>query len=197
MIWDQRYATDHYVYGTEPNDFLAGVVAGLPVAGRALCLAEGEGRNAVFLAERGFEVHAVDASRVGLDKARELARRRAVSITTEVADLDGYRIEPEAWDLIVSIFCHVPPAVRRALHGEVVRGLRPGGRFVLEAYRPAQIALGTGGPPDAGLMVSLDALHDELAGLVFEHSVECERDVIEGHLHTGRGAVVQVVARKA
>lgn len=197
MIWDQRYATPDYVYGTEPNDFLTGVVAGLNRAGRALCLAEGEGRNAVFLAERGFDVHAVDASRVGLDKARELARRRSVSIATEVADLDGYRIEPEAWDLIVSIFCHVSPAVRRALHREVVRGLRPGGRFVLEAYRPGQIALGTGGPPDAGLMVSLDALHDELAGLVFEHALECERDVIEGHLHTGRGAVVQVVARKA
>ena len=197
MIWDQRYAAPHYVYGTEPNEFLAGVVAGLPAVGRALCLAEGEGRNAVFLAGRGFQAHAVDASRVGLDKARELARQRAVTITTEVADLDGYRIETEAWDLIVSIFCHLPPPVRSSLHREVVRGLAPGGRFVLEAYRPAQIDLGTGGPPDAGLMMSLEALHDELAGLVFEHALECERDVIEGHLHTGRGAVVQVVARKA
>jgi hypothetical protein len=96
LIWDQRYATDDYAYGTEPNEFLAQVVGGLDADGRALCLAEGEGRNAVFLAQRGFDVHAVDASAVGIAKAQRLATERSVSIVTEVADLDGYRIEPES-----------------------------------------------------------------------------------------------------
>lgn len=196
MIWDQRYASPDYVYGTEPNEFLAEAVRGFSGGGRALCLAEGEGRNAVFLSRQGYEVHAVDASAVGLAKAERLARESGVRIVTEVANLDGYRIDLDAWDLIVSIFCHLPAPVRRALHREVVAGLRPGGHFVLEAYTPAQLALGTGGPPDAALMMALAELRAELQGLHFEQAREVEREVHEGRLHTGRGAVVQVVARR-
>lgn len=195
-MWDQRYATEEYVYGTHPNEFLADAVAGLKPPCRVLCLAEGEGRNAVFLAERGFAVHAVDASRVGLAKAEALAQQRGVQIETEVADLDGYAIAPESWDLIVSIFCHLPVPVREALHRQVVQGLRPGARFILEAYTPAQLALGTGGPPTAALMMTLEALRAELEGLHFELGRECEREVHEGHLHSGLGAVAQVIAVK-
>jgi len=196
MIWDERYATAEYVYGTEPNEFLAATIRELNGGGRALCLAEGEGRNAVFLAGRGYEVHAVDASVVGLAKAERLARERGVHIVTEVANLDGYRIDPGAWDLIVSVFCHLPAPVRRALHREVVAGLRPGGHFVVEAYTPAQLALGTGGPPDAALAMTLAELREELDGLHFEQAREFEREVHEGSLHNGRSAVVQLVARK-
>jgi SAM-dependent methyltransferase len=196
MIWDQRYATAEYVYGTAPNAFLVDAVAGLQPPGRVLCLAEGEGRNAVFLAERGFEVLAVDASGVGLAKAEDLARKRGVRIATEVADLDGYAIEPGSWDLIVSIFCHVPAVVRRRLHAQVAQGLCPGGRLILEAYTPAQLTFGTGGPPDAGLMMTLAELRDELPGLDFEVGRECEREIHEGRLHHGRGAVVQVIATR-
>jgi SAM-dependent methyltransferase len=170
MIWDQRYSIEEYVYGTEPNEFLAETLRGLNNGGRALCLAEGEGRNAVFLAGRGYEVHAVDASAVGLAKAERLARERGVRIVTEVANLDGYRIDPGAWDLIVSIFCHLPAPVRRALHREVVAGLRPGGYFVVETYTPAQLSLGTGGPPDPSLMMTLAELREELDGLHFEQA---------------------------
>lgn len=194
-MWDQRYGTDEYVYGTDPNDFLAEAVQGL-VPGRALCLAEGEGRNACFLASRGFEVTAVDSSGVGLAKAERLASDCGVGIRTVVSDLADFPIEPESWDLIVSIFCHVPPSIRENLHHRVVAGLRPGGHLILEAYRPAQIELGTGGPPVPELTMSLETLHGELAGLDFEHAVEIEREVVEGKFHTGRGAVVQVVGVK-
>lgn len=194
-MWDERYASEDFVYGTEPNDFLRSEVAHAP-PGRALCLAEGEGRNAVFLAELGFEVLAVDSSAVGLQKARRLAADRGVHIDTLIADLQDYAIEPSGWDLIVSIFCHLPGSVRRHLHRGVVAGLRPGGVLILESYTPAQLELGTGGPPTTELMVNLSELTEELAGLTFEHAVELERDVVEGRLHTGRGAVVQVRARK-
>lgn len=194
-MWDERYAADEYVYGTEPNDFLRTVVANVP-RGRALCLAEDEGRNAVFLAQQGFEVLAVDSSAVGLEKTRHLAEDRGVRIETVVADLAAYSIEPATWDLIVSIFCHLPPAPRKRLHGDVGAGLRPGGVFILEAYTPAQLEWGTGGPPTAELMMTRDDLIAELDGLEFEEAVERERDVIEGRLHTGRGAVVQILARK-
>ena len=194
-MWDERYNTDEFVYGEEPNEFLRDAIAGVP-AGRALCLAEGEGRNAVFLAEQGFDVLAVDNSAVGLQKAARLAEARAVRIETLVADLADYTIEPGAWDLIVSIFCHLPAEIRQRLHREVVAGLRPGGVFILEAYTPAQLELATGGPPTEALMMRLDELTTELDGLEFEHATERERDVVEGRLHTGRGAVVQILAHR-
>lgn len=194
-MWDQRYGVEEYVYGTLPNDFLVSRVAALP-RGRVLCLGEGEGRNAAWLAGHGFEVHAVDSSAVGLEKARRLARERGVSLGTTVADLAAFETGAGAWDAIVSIFCHLPPAVRSRVHGRIVHWLRPGGVFLLEAYTPGQLALATGGPPSAELMMTLAGLRRELEGLVIEHGVETVRAVTEGRLHHGDGAVVQVLARR-
>lgn len=194
-MWDQRYAGEEYVYGTEPNDFLAEQVAGLP-PGRVLCLAEGEGRNAVWLAGQGHAVRAVDASAVGLQKAQRLAATKGVTITTEVADLADYVIPEAGFDLIVSIFCHLPPVLRKRLYRQVVQGLKPGGLLVLEAYTPQQLGRGTGGPPVPELLYDLGDLREELAGLTLLHTVETEREIHEGHLHNGVGAVVQVVARR-
>lgn len=194
-MWDERYQSEDFVYGTEPNDFLRSQIDHLP-AGRILCLAEGEGRNAVFLAQRGFTVTAVDQSAVGLAKAERLAAQRGVRIETVVADLTDFHIDPEAWDGIVSIFAHTPPPVRRHIHREVVGGLKPGGVFVLEAYRPEQLRYNTGGPPVAEMMMDLSGLSAELAGLDFEHAEETVREVQEGPLHHGQGAVVQIRARK-
>jgi len=193
--WDERYDTVDFVYGREPNAFLAEVSEQIP-PGDVLCLAEGEGRNAVFLARQGHRVVAVDSSVVGLAKAARLAEESGVRIETVTADLTEFAIDPGRWDAIVSIFCHLPPQLRRALHRKVVEGLRPGGLFILEAYTPAQLALRTGGPPTEEMMMTLAGLREELAGLEFLHGREIERDVVEGRLHTGRGAVVQVVARK-
>lgn len=194
-MWDERYQGDDYVYGTEPNDFLRAQVDQLP-PGRILCLAEGEGRNAVFLAERGFTVTAIDQSAVGLQKARRLAEQRGLTIDTIVADLADFELEPGAWDGIVSIFAHMPAPARRHIHGQAVTGLRPGGVFVLEAYRPEQLDYRTGGPPVVELMMELKALRTELSGLDFEYAEETVREIQEGPLHHGPGAVVQVRARK-
>ncbi len=193
--WDARYAKDGYTYGTAPNTFLTSVVHLLP-PGRVLSLGEGEGRNATFLAARGWTVHCVDASTVGLEKARRLAAERQVTVTTEVADLRSYAMGRDAWDAIVSIFCHLPSDVRRLLHRHIVDGLRPSGVLVLEAYTPRQLAYRTGGPPVADLLVSLDELRCDLDGLDLVIAREIERDVLEGRLHVGRSAVVQLVGRK-
>ena len=194
-MWDQRYAVDEYVYGKEPNDFLAEVGGGLS-PGKVLCLAEGEGRNAVFLAGLGHAVTAVDASAVGLEKARKLATERGVEIAVRVADLADFAIAPQHWDGVVAIFCHLPPDLRRLVHRRIVTGLRPGGRFILEAYTPRQLQFKTGGPPTAELLMTLADLQAELNGLDFEIAEEIERDIHEGHSHFGRGAVVRIVARK-
>jgi SAM-dependent methyltransferase len=194
-MWDVRYSAPDYAYGTAPNDFLVSVAAQIP-KGTVLSLAEGEGRNAVYLAGLGYKVLGVDASAVGLGKAQRLADERGVTIETRVADLATFNIEPEAWDAVVSIFCHLPSGIRGSVHRKLVAGLRPGGVLVLEAYTPAQLALKTGGPPTEDMLMTLDKLRTELEGLQFIHARELERDVIEGKFHTGRGAVVQVVAVK-
>lgn len=196
-FWNERYgAVGHgYIYGTEPNEFLAEVADRIP-PGPVLCLADGEGRNGVYLAGLGHAVTSVDLSAAGLAKARALAEKRGVPLTTVVADLNDVVIAESAWAGIVAIFMHLPPALRAKVLASVAAGLQPGGLFVLECYSPAQLAFATGGPRDPALLPTLAALRTELAGLKFLHGAELERDIREGDGHTGRGAVVQVIAQR-
>ncbi len=194
-FWNDRYAVAAHVYGEAPNAFVAEVASQIP-AGPVLCLAEGEGRNAVHLARLGHRVTAVDQSEVGLAKARRLAGARGVKIKTLAADLANYSIAPGAWAGIIATFAHLPPNLRRRVHRDVVAGLQPGGVFILEAYTPAQLAFDTGGPKSPELLMTLAALREELSGLEFLVARELERDVIEGAGHTGRAAVVQILARR-
>ncbi len=193
-FWNQRYALPGWAYGTNANDFLREVAPLLE--GPVLCLGEGEGRNAVFLAQRSLEVTALDLSATALRKARQLAAERHVCIETVEADLEEYELGENKWGAIVSIWCHLPPALRARLYGNVARALRPGGRFVLEAYLPSQLAFDTGGPKNRDLLCEPKDLRAELAALQIERIESLERDVQEGAWHHGRSAVVQLLARK-
>jgi len=195
-MWNERYSEPFASYGAEPNDFLLEVADRIP-EGPVLCLAEGEGRNAVFLAGKGHAVTAVDSSEVGLANAVALAAERGVEITTVVADLAQYDLGVERWAGVVSIWAHVPPDVRRRVHAACVRALRPGGALVLEAYTPRQLDRpGKGGPPTSDRLMTADDLRRELEGLRFERCIEVERDVDEGRLHHGPSTTVQVLAFK-
>lgn len=196
ISWDERFATTGYYYGTAPNDFLRERHAAIPAGGEVLCLGEGEGRNAVFLAAQGYRPVALDQSAVGLEKAQRLAAERGVHIETVVANLENYRIESARWDGIVSVWCHLPAGLRAVVHAQVIGGLKVGGAFLLEAYTPEQLRHGTGGPKDVALLPTLAELRRELAGLELEHAAELERVIHEGHGHDGPSAVVQVVARR-
>lgn len=195
-FWNEKFANTEYAYGTEPNEFLAASVAKLK-PGAALSLAEGEGRNAVWLAQQGFTVSSIEQSEKGVAKTLRLALQRGVIVMAERGELETFHIQPNSWDLIVSVYAHTPQELRRKLHRQVVAGLKPGGVFILEAYTPAQIPNNTGGPKDASLMPTAELLRSELNGLVFDHIAEVERDVVEGSLHTGTAQVVQVVAHRA
>lgn len=195
-MWDSRYSEPGFAYGTEPNDFLVANAAALPSGAAVLSLAEGEGRNAVFLAKHGFRVTAVDSSRVGLEKARQLAFQEGVQIETVVADLADFDLGLGRWDAIVSIWCHVPSALRAQLHAAAVKALRPGGVLLLEAYTPKQLEYKTGGPPVADLMMTLGDLRRELVGLEFKYAEEKIRPVNEGKYHNGLSAVVQLLATR-
>ncbi|WP_342375229.1 class I SAM-dependent methyltransferase [Myxococcus stipitatus] len=195
-MWNERYSDAFASYGTEPNDFLREVAARIP-DGPVLCLAEGEGRNAVFMAQRGHAVTAVDLSEVGLANAAKLASERGVALTTVLADLGEYDLGEARWAGIVSIWAHVPPAIRARLHAACVRALRPGGAFVLEAYTPRQLERpGKGGPSDVSLLMTPQALRAELAGLRLERCVEVDREVSEGRFHQGPSTTVQVLGFK-
>jgi len=195
MDWDFRYSEAGFAYGTAPNDFLVAVAGKIP-PGKILSLAEGEGRNAVYLASLGYEVTGVDGSEVGLSKARALASERGVAISLLHADLAEFEIKPQAWDGILACYCHLPAAIRAPLYQAAVHGLKSGGAFVLEAFSKGQLANDTGGPKSLDMLMSLAELKAELVGLEFVHAVEIERDVLEGSGHTGRAAVVQILGVK-
>ncbi|NKY60109.1 SAM-dependent methyltransferase [Nocardia flavorosea] len=195
-VWNERYTEPFASYGTEPNDYLHEVAERIP-AGPVLCLAEGEGRNAVYLAARGHSVTAVDLSEVGLANARKLAARHGVTVDTVVADLTTYDFGDSHWSGIISIWAHMPSAARPALHAACARALRPGGVFVLEAYTPRHLHRpGVGGPPVVDALPTPAELRRDLAGLQLEHCREVDREITEGKYHHGPSTTVQVLAFK-
>ncbi|WED21853.1 class I SAM-dependent methyltransferase [Vibrio sp. JC009] len=197
-MWDKRYSDDDYAYGTEVNDFVREQYSEIP-QGKVLCLAEGEGRNAVFLAGKGYQVTAMDQSTSGLKKAEQLAEKLGVEIETQAADLAEFEIEPESVSGIISIAGHVPPFIRKRVHEQVVNGLAPGGIYLIEGYTARHLEMeGAGGPPatQIEMFYDLEELKQELSGLEFILAHETERHMSEGKFHQGDSAVVQIVARK-
>ena len=196
-FWDLRFGVPEYVYGTEPNQFLMQQAHHLARGGRVLCLADGEGRNGVWLARQGFKVQSVDISAQGIEKTQMLARQCGVELDTLVADVTTLDMGSTQWDGIVSIFLHLPAKARAELHRRVVRALKPGGVFVWEAYAPTQLALKTGGPRDAALLPGLDEVAIDFDSSTLQHAWTGLRPVQEGSLHTGIGAVTQLLVKKA
>lgn len=193
-FWNKRYAKDGYLYGTEPNSFLAEQYTLL--RGPVLSLSEGEGRNAVFLASRGLEVVCVDISAVALEKAHKLAESRGVEITTRVADLETFEPEEGRYGSVVSISAHLPSKVRHRLYPSVERSLQPAGIIILEAYSETQLTRDTGGPDDVDMLMTVDKLRREFPNCEPFVLREIERELREGEGHTGLSSVVQFIARK-
>lgn len=196
-FWDQRYGVPEFVYGTEPNRFLAQQARHFAPGGRVLCLADGEGRNGVWLARQGFQVHSVDISVQGVEKTQQLSRQAGAHLDAQVADVTTLDLGLAQWDAIVSIFLHLPAKARADLHRRAVRALKTSGLFVWEAYGPEQLALNTGGPRDAALLPALDEVASDFGECALLHAWAGSRPVQEGSLHTGIGAVTQLLAKKA
>lgn len=197
-MWDERYSEAELAYGTQPNDFLREQASAL-TPGTCLSLAEGQGRNAVWLARQGFAVTAMDQSRVGLARAEAFAGEHGVAIDTVVADLADFDMGTERWDSIVSIFVHLTPDLRRDVHRRIVAALKPGGTVLLEAYTARKFDLpGSGGPPPAQAerVMDLAMLQEDFAGLDIIIGREVDREVNEGVYHQGLSATVQWLARK-
>jgi hypothetical protein len=194
-MWDERFIGLEYIYGKEPNDFLVGVASKIP-QGKVLCLADGEGHNGTYLASLGYEVVSEDQSIVGLEKAQKLAQEKQVKITTIHADLADFVIEPQTWDGIISIFCHLPPELRLKVHRQAVQGLKTNGVFILEAFALEQLQYNTGDPKNIDMLPALSTLQQELTGLNWEIARSLERDLDEGQYHNGKAAVIQILGKK-
>ena len=195
-MWDERYQTPEYIFGDQPCQWLIMNQHRLPQTGRALALGDGEGRNGVFLAELGFEVTSVDLSEVGLSKARDLASKRGVTIQTVQADLEYYEIEAESQDLIVSIYCHLPDAIRKLVHERAEVALKPGGLFILEAFHHSQLKYQSGGPKTTDLLYDLDALLGDFQTLQILEAFDGLCYLDEGARHSGIGHIVRLVLQK-
>jgi cyclopropane fatty-acyl-phospholipid synthase-like methyltransferase len=193
-MWNQRYDSDEFVYGTEPNSFLAENAKLL--TGPVLSLAEGEGRNAVFLASLGLEVLGVDGSEVGLAKAQKLADSKGVAIKTEIADLATYEPPANSYGSVVSISAHLPSDVRKRLYPLVEQSLKPGGIILLEAYSKSQMSRNTGGPKDPEMLMTAADIQKEFPNCEAILCHEIEREVVEGEFHTGMACVVQFIGKK-
>jgi SAM-dependent methyltransferase len=193
-MWNERYSANEYIYGTDPNSFLAAHASML--VGPVLSLAEGEGRNAVFLASLGFDVHGVDGSDVGLAKAQALARSRNVKITTEVADLGEFVPEENHYGSVVSISAHLPSSIRSRLYPLVERCLKPGGMIIFESYAESQLGRDTGGPRDIDMLMTQEKIRREFPNIEPILLQELDREVREGGFHTGIASVVQFIGRK-
>jgi SAM-dependent methyltransferase len=195
-FWNQRYAEDGYAYGQSPNDFLASSLHLIKPHGKVLCLAEGEGRNAIFLAKNGFKVTAVDFSEVGMKKAKSWAQDLNLELETITADLAEFDMGEQKWDAIISIFCHLPPGLRTQVTQKIETSLKPGGILILEAYTPRQLTFKTGGPSNADMMMTLPIIEQELSHLEPLIKQELDRDIHEGKYHQGKSAVVQFLGKK-
>jgi SAM-dependent methyltransferase len=197
-FWDSRYAGTDYAYGEAPNAFLASLAGTFSPGQRALVPGDGEGRNGVFLAERGLRVETLDLSPQGVAKTRALAARRGVSLDARVADALTWEWPVGACDLVALLYLHLPAPERRALHVKALAALSPGGRIVLEAFTPAHLekqrAGARGGPREKGLLYSAEDLRADFAGGEIEFLEECETDLHEGALHVGASAVVRLIA---
>jgi len=195
--WETRFSAPGYAFGKEPNAFLKAQARRLPAGGRALSVADGEGRNGVWLAEQGLDVLAIDFSPTALKKSRALAAERGVRLSSEVADVTTWRWPTDAYDVIVAIFVQfVTPVERSALFANFKRALRPGGLLLMQGYRPEQLQYRTGGPQEADRMYTrplLEAAFGDMAQIeIFEH----DSAISEGSSHVGLSALIDLIAKK-
>jgi SAM-dependent methyltransferase len=196
-MWNDRYKAPGYLFGTDPAAFLRREAGRLVAGQTALCVADGDGRNSVFLAEQGLQVMAMDASDVAVGKAQELADARAVTVNFHVADIATWNWDARQYDVVVGIFFQFAgPALRDAIFAGMIRALAPGGLLLVHGYTPAQLAHDTAGPRNLENLYTADLLADRFRDLDILRLEEYEAELSEGSRHVGRSALIDFVAQR-
>ena len=194
-FWDSRFKEPEYIYGTEPNDYFREKLAELK-PGKLLLPGEGEGRNAVYAARKGWDVFAFDYSTEGRNKALTLAEQHHVSIHYTVESLTDYAFPTEQYDAAGLFFFHAPEGMRRYLHFQVQKALRMGGIVILEAFHKKHINRNTGGPGNPEYLFGLSKLAEDFPKMEILESRRITRKLSEGKFHQGEADLVQIVAQK-
>lgn len=195
--WDDRYRGSAYFYGTEPTNSLLSNAHLFPANARVLCVADGEGRNSVWLAENGYQVTAWDASRVAVEKARKLADKRGVDVSFSVADAADYDWSAAQYDVVVGIFVQfAAPELRDRMFEGMKIATKSGGLIFLHGYAQKQLEYGTGGPPCADFLYSEDLLRDRFSDMLVHKLEAYEAILSEGVGHSGRSAVMDLIAKR-
>ena len=195
--WNKRFENEAYIFGLEPNEYLRAHASLLTTGSRVLCVADGEGRNSVWLARQGLRVDAFDISPVGVAKARALAAQAGVAVEFSVADCDQWPWPAATCDAVVAIFVQfADPAMRERLFANIIRTLKPGGLLVLQGYTPKQLEYKTGGPPILSHLYTAELLRTAFASLQIVELREYEAELTEGTQHHGHSALIGMIARK-
>ena len=196
-FWDDRYAEPGFAYGQEPNDYFRNYLeSGSQKPGRLLLPGEGEGRNAVFAAQKGWEVFAFDQSVAGRDKALQLAAERGVRIRFDAVDIRYYPFLEASFDLISLLFFHLPEDLRAFAHPQFTRALKPGGVLLAELFSKNQLGKSSGGPKDAGMLYDTEGLRNDFKDLDIRYLAEENIQLGEGKYHVGEASVVRLLAVK-
>ena len=194
-VWDKRYAGDHFVYGKEPNRFLASELE-MRTPGKILLPGEGEGKNAVYAAIKGWEVDAFDQSMVGSKKALGFAREMDVHINYQVCGLDAYIFQEDYYDVVGLTFFHTAPPDRKMLHNLVIRALKPGGVVILEAFHTSQLGNGTGGPQVLEMLFDEKILQEDFFEMDSLYLEALQITLNEGPFHQGSANIVRFTGMK-
>ncbi len=194
-FWNDRYSSEDFIYGKEPNKFFKSEIDKL-VPGNLLLPCEGEGRNAVYAAKLNWIVDAFDQSEKAKEKSETLADENNVSINYTVAD--AIKIEPgeNKYDMIALIFAHFPSSIRKQVHQKCVKALKPGGLLLLEAFTPRQLNYQSGGPKDIDMLYTTEVIKDDFSNISIKYLEELEVDLSEGKHHSGSGDVLRLLATK-
>ncbi len=196
-MWEDRYKTDSYLFGTEPAAFLTQRADWFVPGTSVLSVAEGEGRNAVWLAEQGLTVTGLEYAPSAVEKASKLAKARDVSPEFVQSDVFAWDWPEAAFDIVMGIFIQfVGPDERQELFDLMVRAVKPGGLIVLHGYTPKQLDYRTGGPGKLENLYTEDVLRSELPGLTVELCETYDAELTEGAAHAGRSALIDFIARK-
>ncbi len=194
-FWDDRYSKSNYAYGKAPNEFFKQEIEKLPV-GKLLLPAEGEGRNAVYAASIGWDVHALDMSENGREKALMLASENKVSIKYDVCPIQDCKLIDNEYDAVVLIYAHFPPQLRKIIHQKLSKSLKPGGILLIEAFNKTQLGKKSGGPQDLDLLYSIDEMKLDFAGFKFVEAIETTINLYEGEYHKGPAEIIRIKALK-